>query len=100
MFRNYFKVGLRNLNKNKGNAFINIGGLALGMAVAMTIGLWVHDELSYDQYHDNYLYHSVFVYGNNYYDHSFNHSHNHDSGINYEFGETNRLLGLPICLPL
>jgi putative ABC transport system permease protein len=54
MFRNYFKVALRNLNKNRGYSFINIGGLALGMAVAMTIGLWVHDELSYDQYHDNY----------------------------------------------
>ena len=54
MFRNYFKVGFRNLNKNKGNSFINIGGLALGMSVAMTIGLWIHDELSYDHYHDNY----------------------------------------------
>ncbi|HTE31382.1 MAG TPA: ABC transporter permease [Chryseolinea sp.] len=54
MFRNYFKVGFRNLNKNKGYSFINIGGLAMGMAVAMTIGLWIHDELSYDQYHDNY----------------------------------------------
>ena len=54
MFRNYFKVGFRNLNKNRGNSFINIGGLALGMAVAMTIGLWIHDELSYDQYHANY----------------------------------------------
>lgn len=54
MFRNYFKVGFRNLNKNRGNSFINIGGLALGMAVAMTIGLWMQDELSYDQYHDHY----------------------------------------------
>lgn len=54
MFRNYFKVGFRSLNKNRGSSFINIGGLALGMAVAMTIGLWIHDELSYDHYHDNY----------------------------------------------
>ncbi len=54
MFRNYFKVGFRNLNKNRGYSFINIGGLALGMAVAMMIGLWIHDELSYDHYHDNY----------------------------------------------
>jgi putative ABC transport system permease protein len=54
MFRNYFKIGFRNLNKNRGYSFINIGGLALGMAVAMTIGLWINDELSYDQYHDNY----------------------------------------------
>lgn len=54
MFQNYFKVGFRNLNKNRGNSFINIGGLALGMAVAITIGLWIHDELSYNQYHANY----------------------------------------------
>ena len=54
MFRNYFKVGFRSLNKNRGSSFINIGGLALGMAVAITIGLWIHDELSYDHYHDNY----------------------------------------------
>src|SRR5687768_10418581 len=54
MFRNYFKVGFRNLKKNRGYSFINIGGLALGMAVAMTISLWIHDELSYDHYHDNY----------------------------------------------
>src|SRR4029453_3215641 len=53
MFRNYFKVGFRNLNKNRGSSFINIGGLALGMAVAMTIGLWIHDELLYDPYHKN-----------------------------------------------
>lgn len=54
MFRNYFKVGFRNLNKNRGYSFINIGGLALGMAVAMTIGLWINDEVSYDRYHENY----------------------------------------------
>ena len=54
MLRNYFKVSYRNLSKNKGYSVINIGGLAIGMAVAIIIGLWVHDELSYDKYHKNY----------------------------------------------
>jgi ABC-type antimicrobial peptide transport system permease subunit len=54
MLRNYLKIALRNLTKNKVYSFINIGGLALGMAVAMLIGLWIYDELSYDKYHQNY----------------------------------------------
>ena len=54
MLRNYFKIALRNLVKNKVYSFINIGGLAVGMAVAMLIGLWIYDELSYDKYHQNY----------------------------------------------
>lgn len=54
MYKNYLKTAWRNLIKNKGYSAINIGGLAVGMAVAMLIGLWVFDELSYDKYHDNY----------------------------------------------
>jgi len=54
MWSNYFKVGLRSLFKNKGYSFINIGGLAMGMAIAVLIGLWVYDELTFDQYHQNY----------------------------------------------
>ncbi|WP_169739262.1 ABC transporter permease [Dyadobacter crusticola] len=54
MIQNYFKVALRNLTKNKGYSFINIGGLAAGMAVAMLIGLWIHDEFSFNKYHRNY----------------------------------------------
>ncbi len=54
MLRNYFKIAFRNLLKHKGYSFINIFGLAMGMAVAMLIGLWVWDELSYDKYHKNY----------------------------------------------
>ena len=54
MYRNYLKIGFRNLLRNKGYSFINIGGLSVGMAVAMLIGLWINDELLYDQYHDNY----------------------------------------------
>ena len=54
MIKNYFKIAWRNLVKNKGYSAINIGGLAVGMAVAMLIGLWVYDELSFDKYHQNY----------------------------------------------
>ncbi|WCT10898.1 ABC transporter permease [Mucilaginibacter jinjuensis] len=54
MVRNYIKIAWRNLVKNKFSSLINIGGLAVGMAVAMLIGLWVWDELSFDKYHQNY----------------------------------------------
>ena len=54
MYRNYFKVGWRNLSKNKGYSFINVGGLAVGMAVAILIGLWVYDELSFNKQFENH----------------------------------------------
>lgn len=54
MIKNYFNIAWRNLVKNKGYSAINIGGLAVGMAVAILIGLWVYDELSFDKYHENY----------------------------------------------
>ncbi|GAB3175618.1 ABC transporter permease [Telluribacter humicola] len=54
MIRNYLKVALRNLLKNKVYTFINIFGLAVGMAVAILIGLWIWDELSFNKYHKNY----------------------------------------------
>ena len=54
MLRNYLKIALRNLIKNKVYSFINIGGLAVGMAVAMLIGLWVYDEVSFNTHHQNY----------------------------------------------
>lgn len=54
MYQSYFKIGWRNLIKNKGYSFINIGGLAVGMAVAILIGLWLYDELSFDKNHENY----------------------------------------------
>ncbi len=53
MFKNYLKIAWRNLKKNKGYTAINIGGLALGMAVTLIIGLWVQDELSYNSYYPN-----------------------------------------------
>lgn len=54
MIKNYFKIAWRNLLKNKVSSFINIGGLAIGMAVAMLIGFWIYDEMSFDHYHQNY----------------------------------------------
>ena len=54
MIRNYIKLAWRNLIQNKGYSLINIGGLAIGMTVAMLIGLWVYDELAFNQYHENY----------------------------------------------
>jgi putative ABC transport system permease protein len=54
MIKNYLKIAWRNLTKNKASSFINIGGLAVGMAVAILIGLWIWDELSFNKYHQNY----------------------------------------------
>lgn len=54
MIKNYFKIAWRNLLKNKKSSFINISGLAIGMAVAILIGLWIWDELTYDKYNKNY----------------------------------------------
>lgn len=54
MFKNYFKIAWRNLVKNKKSSLINIGGLAIGMSVAILIGLWIWDELNFDKYHKNY----------------------------------------------
>src|SRR6476659_1495814 len=54
MIKNYLKIAWRNLFKNKSASFINISGLAVGMAVAILIGLWISDELSFNRYHKNY----------------------------------------------
>ncbi|HTK19030.1 MAG TPA: ABC transporter permease [Mucilaginibacter sp.] len=54
MIKNYLKIAWRNLLKNKASSVINIGGLAVGMAVAMLIGLWIYGELSFDKYYKNY----------------------------------------------
>jgi putative ABC transport system permease protein len=54
MVKNYLKIAWRNLIKNKASSLINIGGLAVGMAVAMLIGLWIWDELSFDKNFKNY----------------------------------------------
>lgn len=54
MLKSFFRIAYRNLLRNKTYSFINIGGLAIGMAVAMLIGLWIYDELSYDTVHSHY----------------------------------------------
>ena len=53
MIRNYFKIAWRNLIKNKGFTAINIIGLSLGIGCFIVIAMYVTDELSYDQYHEN-----------------------------------------------
>jgi hypothetical protein len=53
MIRNYFKTTLRNLWKNKGYSLLNIGGLAVGIACAGLILLWVEDELTFNHYFSN-----------------------------------------------
>ncbi|MDX1939263.1 MAG: ABC transporter permease [Saprospiraceae bacterium] len=52
MLRNYFKIAWRNLLKNKVFSFINITGLATGLACAFLIYLWVNDELNIDKFHE------------------------------------------------
>ena len=52
MIRSYLKLTLRNLKKHRGYSFINISGLAIGMACCILILLYVADELSYDTYHE------------------------------------------------
>ncbi len=54
MIKNYFKIAWRNLVKSKVYSFINIAGLASGMAVAMIIGLWIYDEVSANKHFKNY----------------------------------------------
>lgn len=54
MYQSYFKIGWRNLLKNKGYSAINIGGLAIGLSCCILIGLYIWDEYNYDRFHSNY----------------------------------------------
>jgi len=54
MLRNYLLIAWRHLRKGPLFSFINITGLALGMAIALLIGLWVWDEVNFDHYHLNH----------------------------------------------
>ncbi len=49
----YMKTAWRKMKRQKGYAFINVAGLAVGLACALFIWLWVQDELSYDRFHQN-----------------------------------------------
>ena len=53
MFKNYFKTAWRSILRSKGFSFINISGLAIGMASAILIFLWIQNEISYDRFHTN-----------------------------------------------
>ncbi len=52
MIKNYIKIAFRNLRKNPGYSLINIGGLAIGIACCLLIGLYVKHEWSYDEFHE------------------------------------------------
>src|SRR4030095_3649900 len=54
MIKNYFKIAWRNLQKSKIYSFINIIGLATGIAVVLLIGLWIWDEVSFNYYFRNH----------------------------------------------
>ena len=53
MIKNYLKIAFRIFKRHKGYSFINITGLAVGMACCILILLWINDEVSYDRYHEN-----------------------------------------------
>ncbi len=54
MLKNFFKVAIRNLKRDKVHSFINIAGLSVGMSVAIIIGLWIWDEWSFDRYNTHF----------------------------------------------
>lgn len=54
MFRNYFKTAWRNITRTIGYSILNVTGLAIGMAVALLIGLWVYDQYSFDKFLPEY----------------------------------------------
>jgi len=53
MLKNFFTIAYRNILRNKGFSVINISGLAIGMASAVLILLWIQNEVSYDRFHVN-----------------------------------------------
>jgi len=54
MFKANLIIAIRSLLKRKVSSFINVIGLTVGMSVAVLIGLWIWDEVSYNKYHDKY----------------------------------------------
>jgi len=53
MLKNYFKIAWRNFRRNKSYSIINVLGLSIGLGSLILISLFVNDELSYDQFHEN-----------------------------------------------
>lgn len=54
MIKTHFKIGIRNVLKNKGFFALNAGGLVIGLTSVILISLWVHSELSYNKELTNY----------------------------------------------
>src|SRR5579872_6841310 len=54
MLKIYLRSAWRHIRKNKGYSALNIFGLAMGMSVALMIGLWVHYQFSYDRFLPGY----------------------------------------------
>ncbi len=54
MFKNYFKIAIRNLFKNKAFSFINIFGLSIGLASFILISIYIKNELGYDKFQKHY----------------------------------------------
>lgn len=52
MIKNYFRVAFRNIKRHKSFSFINVAGLAVGMACTILIGTYVYHELSYDRFNE------------------------------------------------
>src|SRR3954462_2463021 len=52
MFKNYFKIAVRNLWRHKSFSAINILGLAIGIATCLLILLYVQNEMSYDRFNE------------------------------------------------
>jgi putative ABC transport system permease protein len=53
MIQNFFRIAFRNISRYKGFTFINVTGLAVGLAASLLILLWVQDELSYEKFNTN-----------------------------------------------
>jgi putative ABC transport system permease protein len=53
MVKEHVKIAMRNLKRYKGYSLINMAGLTVGMACFLLIAMWVHDELSYDRWHEH-----------------------------------------------
>lgn len=53
MLKNYFKIAIRNLSKNKGYTFINVAGLAVGMGICLFLVLLDHYAYTFDRHHQN-----------------------------------------------
>lgn len=52
MIQNFFKIAVRNIARHKGFTFINVAGLAIGLAASLLILLWVQDEFSYEKFNN------------------------------------------------